>query len=334
MKPLRARAAGMTMVELMVAMVIGLFLIGAVISLFAASKRSYTETESFARLGENGRFALQAFTADLRLAGFFGGVLAGDVEPDDALTNPAGDCSNQGAAYDVDNYIFVARANAAGVALGCIDDAVPNTDVVVIKSVRPRPLTDGDRYNRGDDDGTIDAPEGLNGQTTYVMANPAVGILFDGADPAPSIAIGGDVPQGEAWEYKFQIYYVRAGTVPALARKVLRWNGGAMAVTTEDIVEGIENLRIMVGIDTDTNREVDTYVDSTAAIDWSGVESMQVYLLVRSIDRDPNFADPAVHARTFQLGNANVAVPGDGFRRLVMQNSVSLRNAKLLVRGY
>ena len=46
---------GMTLVELMVAMTIGLFLTAGIISLFTVTKQSYRAAEAMSRLQENGR---------------------------------------------------------------------------------------------------------------------------------------------------------------------------------------------------------------------------------------------------------------------------------------
>ena len=72
----RRKSGGMSIIELMIAMAIGMFLIAGAISLFVVSKRTYSEAERTARMGENARFALQTLSADLRLGGFFGEVPA------------------------------------------------------------------------------------------------------------------------------------------------------------------------------------------------------------------------------------------------------------------
>ena len=326
----RRKCGGMSIIELMIAMAIGLFLIAGAISLFAVSKRTYSEAERTARMGENARFALQALGADLRLAGFFGEVSAADISGRSGLAAVTGDCTGRGEAYRFDNYLFVTRTDIGGNAIGCIGDAVPNTDVVIIKSVRPFPFSDGVRDDPGDDDGTIDMPGVLSGEKTYVMANNITGRLFDGGGTVPSIGEGGRVPRGNAWEYRFQAYYIRAGDVPQLSRKVLSWNGTGMAVTTEDVVDGVENLQVMIGEDRDRDGETDRYLDSTdTSIDWSRVTSMKGFLLVRSADRDTTYTDQ----RAYTLGNTAVAAPNDNFHRIVVQSDVSLRNSKLLVRG-
>lgn len=62
----RRSLAGLAMVELLVAMAVGLFLMGGIIQVMVSSKASYRLGEAEARVQENGRFALQMLAADLR----------------------------------------------------------------------------------------------------------------------------------------------------------------------------------------------------------------------------------------------------------------------------
>ncbi len=61
---------GFSLIELMVAMVIGLGLMVAISAFFLTSKRNFGATEDSARLQENMRFASQLFTRHLRLVGY------------------------------------------------------------------------------------------------------------------------------------------------------------------------------------------------------------------------------------------------------------------------
>ncbi|AGA91847.1 prepilin-type N-terminal cleavage/methylation domain-containing protein [Thioflavicoccus mobilis 8321] len=61
---------GFTLVELMVALLIGVFLTAGVLALFAATKQSYRINEGVSRVQESGRFAIDYMSRDLRLAGF------------------------------------------------------------------------------------------------------------------------------------------------------------------------------------------------------------------------------------------------------------------------
>lgn len=85
---------GLTLIELMVALVMGLVLIGGLASVFVANKQSYRHQEGLSQLQENGRFALAVLERDIRRAGAgqaLTAALVGDtVIPADAPNN---DCT-------------------------------------------------------------------------------------------------------------------------------------------------------------------------------------------------------------------------------------------------
>ena len=65
------RARGFSIVEFMIAMTIGLFLIAGLVYLIAETSRSRAEIERSSRQIENGRYALERIAEDIRHAGFF-----------------------------------------------------------------------------------------------------------------------------------------------------------------------------------------------------------------------------------------------------------------------
>jgi len=68
------RQRGVTLVELMVALVLGLLITGGVLQVFAANRASYEFNDGLSRLQENGRFALDTLNFRTRMAGYFGCV--------------------------------------------------------------------------------------------------------------------------------------------------------------------------------------------------------------------------------------------------------------------
>jgi len=68
----RASQSGLTLVELMIAMVVGLFLSAGIIQIFIANNQTYRVTDNISRLQENGRFALENLGKTIRSAGFKG----------------------------------------------------------------------------------------------------------------------------------------------------------------------------------------------------------------------------------------------------------------------
>jgi len=66
----RTRPRGLALVELMIAMALGLVIIAGIAQLYAGSRQSYALSETLTRLDESGRFAIDFLTFDLRMAGY------------------------------------------------------------------------------------------------------------------------------------------------------------------------------------------------------------------------------------------------------------------------
>ena len=66
------RTRGFSLIEFMIAMTIGLFLIAGLVYLIAETSRSRAEIERSSRQIENGRYALDRIAEDLRHVGFYG----------------------------------------------------------------------------------------------------------------------------------------------------------------------------------------------------------------------------------------------------------------------
>lgn len=64
-----ARQTGLTLVELMVAMLLGLIVVGAVVSVLLTSRQSYTTTNGLSQLQDNARIAFELMARDIRQAG-------------------------------------------------------------------------------------------------------------------------------------------------------------------------------------------------------------------------------------------------------------------------
>jgi type IV pilus assembly protein PilW len=326
---------GFSLIEFMVAILLGTILIGGAASVYLGSKRAYTEVEQVASLSENARFSMVLLKHSLRHAGFYGPGGLGTVAPDPDLDAVAGDCTGMAAAYDTVNYLFATQAAGAAV-LGCIDDAVPGTDVLVVKYAEPEPLYDANPADASAArDGVISFPRGLSGEDTYLVSNSEGSLLFDGADATasfPSVAVGEVYANGIAFPYRTYVYYVRnTAPAPTLARKVLEWDAtaGGMRIGTQNLVEGVENLQFLFGEDTDLDGEPDGFANHTGVTNWASVIEVRAFLLIQSATEDVNFTDD----RTYRLGDVTVPAAGDNRRRLLSQADITLRNPRLILRG-
>lgn len=72
----RSRQGGMSLMELLVAMALGLLLVVGIGSVYLGSQQTYRMQEANARLQENGRFALEVIGRSLRQAGALGDISA------------------------------------------------------------------------------------------------------------------------------------------------------------------------------------------------------------------------------------------------------------------
>jgi hypothetical protein len=133
----------------------------------------------------------------------------------------------------------------------------------------------------------------------------------------------------EYWEMYSKVFYIRPYSVagddiPTLCMKSLvgsRMEGRCL-------VEGVENMQIVFGVDTDTipDRIPNQYVPAPAAL--NAVVSARVTLLMRSIGELATGA--GVRKRSYQLGTtANIIETNDAYLRRVFSTTVQVRNATL-----
>jgi len=95
----RTRYAGMTLIELMVALAIGSFLLIGALTVFIQGRTTFRVNESISRLQENARFVLDVLEPDVRMAHYWGlttrsNKIVGRATPvDPAAFAVANDCN-------------------------------------------------------------------------------------------------------------------------------------------------------------------------------------------------------------------------------------------------
>jgi len=128
------------------------------------------------------------------------------------------------------------------------------------------------------------------------------------------------------WEYYVSIFYIRnfstAGDgIPTLT--VERLIGNAMQ--SEALVEGIEDMQIEFGIDSDTDYVPNQYKAAPTLADMANVVTARIFLLVRSVNTVPGYTDD----KTYTLGSSAPVTKNDGFLRRIFKTTVQMRNAVL-----
>lgn len=90
---MKKKQVGFTLVELMVAMVLGLVLTLAALQLFLTNQRTFALQQAVAELNEDGQMALRYMVADIRQAGR-GSAIAGSIPPLDLSASSDGGSGN------------------------------------------------------------------------------------------------------------------------------------------------------------------------------------------------------------------------------------------------
>lgn len=342
---LTRRESGLSLIELMIALLIGSILILGVIQVFAASRAAYQLSEGLSRVQENGRFALDYLQRDIRMAGHFGcvndqarGQITGAL--DSHFTGAALDFG-----YSVQGY---EDESPAGITLS--PERIAGTDSIVLRFLRGNgiPITaidaTGVNVNAAKwsvlTDGGVATPEmfgvadcafadvfaatSINAGTGRVVVPATVNLGRYGASPEG----------GPAMLYRAEavVYYIGegAGGRPSLWRARINADN---SVTSEELVEGIEDLQFRYGMDKGTAAQPTGYIASqdeasgvgAAQGDWRLVGQVQVSLLAAS----PNAASSAQATRDEgrpTLFGVAATTPADRRYRAVYETSIALRN--------
>jgi len=373
----RKHQQGVSLVELMIALVVGLILMLGITQVFIASHSASRLSEGVSRAQENGRFALEFLERDIRMAGHMGCVndqahfVFGENQPKNNLTATSGSGSPLDFSVAIQGYEAPGTGPAATLAVG--GGSLPNGLPPSISGLVPAPLPGSDilvlRFL---------APEGvpvtaINGQT-LTLAAASASRLTEGGVTAPTlfgiancnfvdifagVAGGGEVtggtvdftryaPQPEptlVYRAESMVYYIGNGASGPGLRRARADSSGAYAIN-EELVQGIENLQLLYGLDATANitpadppignvtvRNVASGVTTAAspagANQWRRVGQVQVGVVTRSADRAGTNANtrPDAVARLGVLGLAyDQDAVTDGRYRTAYEVSIALRN--------
>lgn len=298
----RLRSLGLSLVEMMVSLTIGLLLTVGLFSMFTTSSQAFKVQDDFARMQENATVGLRYIGDSVRHAGFFGYVLDANNIVNQGVAMDATDCGLANWALNLTQPLtgFDLTTLNVNATLPCINASnFQNGQVLVTRSaigIRiPDPNSDGDVS-----DG-IAAQTNFN-TTIYVQSDPNAGLMFYGSNFAALRGAGTTrrLPNNndvDVFQLSALVYFIRpcsrptgsAGTVcqagddggqpiPTLVRKELTGSGMVEA----PLVEGIERIDFRYGLDDSNDGVPDRFVRAPTAAEWVNVVSVKVSLLVRS----------------------------------------------------
>lgn len=332
---------GVGLVEIMIAIAISAVLLTGVIQIFLSSKQTYRVVEATSRMQENGRFAVQFLSEDLRMAGY-SGCYQGDTGGIETILN---DPNNYN--WDLSTPLEGNEWNGAGwtPALDPLiaGQVLNGTDVVTTRGLASdgiglvSPYSDSaqlfidpaaDNINDGDIMMVTDCKNASMFQTTNQQAaggkinivhSSAGGWTPGNSTPLMSNSYGADA---ELARFESNVYYIGTGASgePALFRQRLI-TGGVMQA--QELIDGVENMQILYGEDTDSDDVANRYVSVDNVTDMANVSSVRISLLLRTGD------NIASQAQTYTY-DGQTTTAGDLRMRRVFTSTIKLRNRGLL----
>jgi len=317
---LRGAGRGFSLVELLVAMVVGLLVLGGVLAAYLRARDTQATGESVARLQENARLALAIIAQDLRMAGYWGLTNRADLLALNASSSFPSIC---GPGWTTDlAHPVTGRDDAYGAACAAAGGgAVAGTDLLVIRRASAERLTP--------QSATLPATQRTR---VLLVTSRTGGELFIPAQTGnvlpPGYAtsdVAGQPPLADTRALLVDAYYVSrnssvANGYPALRRKTLI---AGPAIGEEELVPGVEDLQVRFGVDSDGDGRVDAYANPGAVAASATVLEARIWLRLRALEFDAAPLPPV----TFDYADRHVIAPADHHRRLLVATTVHIRNA-------
>ena len=338
MKAQRKRQFGISLIELLIALVISLFLLGGVVQVYLSNQSAYRFGEAVARIQENGRFSIEILTQDLRMAGFFGCALFDPEDPENIVNN----LDPNGPGYDPSLYDFV----LAGVIQGTEGDGLNGSDSVTLRGSMPGQLNVVPPFN-------VDTSAAIFVNSNNILEPDDIVMISNcrGADifqitnttTSPSSAVMAVVHNtgtGEPGNYNpdnckggnahcfsqsygadaaiFRMQTVTYTIAPGASGEPALWR--SQNGVNQELIEGIEQLQVEYGLDTDDDDFPNRFVTIDNVANTFDIVSVRIMLLVRS---EAEFV--AEGAQTYDF-NGNAVQAGDRRLRQEFSTTIALRN--------
>lgn len=304
----RAAQTGLTLIEMMIALVLGLLITAVVGTLYTQSKRSYNQDEQMARMQENARYALREIGRDLSMIGFFGGN--GRPPVDTSLVAAASKCGIEPLSSADAQILQVWLASDSGKP-SCAASPATSTHILLVAHASGNAAT---AFTAGN---------------IYVpVTNDSVGSFLTSDGTAPTAPT-------QYWQYLLRIYYITVeNNIPNLKRAILT-NSGTNPVVQNDtggtFAEGVQDFVVEFGMDTSVPSDcvVDQYVvpAGSGALPAGRPLMARIFLLMRADAPDGTF-NTAGASISYTLGSTTKTY-SDQVRRRVYSGTVYLRNMEM-----
>lgn len=322
-------AGGFGLLELIIAMGLGLLITAALLMIYLRASQSGKELENANRQMENGRYAIQLLKEELWQAGFWGEYV---VPTSGAPVGLVDHCTPWASwtAQNKDDVYFLPIQGYHNSGPSCATDQKSGTDALVVRHVSTC-VAGASGCEIYDDDKLYLQVSRCSTQTSpdHKLGREHDPLVFD---MQKKDCLGTNL--ADKRKYLSYLYYIRPydtttnginDGIPTLVRSEFdEKNDVVSAQSAVALVQGIENFQIEYARDTNGDGEPDTaYATSlSTAAEWSQVVAVKISVLARNIELTAGHDD----SKTYQLGSTTVGPFHDQYKRHVFTTVVKLIN--------
>lgn len=326
---------GFTIIELLVASLLAMILLGSTTVMFISNKESAKLQDELGRLQENARFAIDMLTKDIRMADYIGC----HENPLNVANQITTDSSN---ILNFTNTVDGAEGSATTVQWDAsadndiITNMVAGNDGITLRYIQPtgeQITTDAGTTGNftiatGNDElplGTLMAISDCSNtdlfQNTSSTTNASGTIQHSTGTGTPGNSSGSVSKSYDTGAIVSTLiarrYYIRQsnnGTGPALWFRNI--NG------EQELVEGVQSMQFLYGEDTDADGDIDGFFQSDNVTSWNNVKAVKVGLLMQTI----NQIGTDIDGRQYTVLDQNVAAANDRRKRKLFTSTIAIRN--------
>lgn len=316
------RQRGMTLIELMVGLTLGMIVSVAALKLFADASVNGKNIQRASIQIENGRYAAEMLREDLQLAGFFG-----EAATTGATYSTPNPCELVPSGFVASPYSLPTpvRGYGAGENVACLTNRRAGTDALAARRLDVFPV----------DPATLGATNSqYHVQYSFCETDPVMApLVIDTKASAFTLQNRACTAPNRVRSYVARTYFVAdcnqcgngGDSTPTLKRVDLV--EGKLVETA--LVEGVETLRLEYGLDIDNNGSADVYRTELDVAgpqsQWDNVVALKLHFIVRS--PEPVIGKNLAGEQEFELGGVGkVTVAADGYSRRAYTSTIRLIN--------
>ena len=310
---------GFSLIELMIGIALGLLVVAGVGTIFSNNYRTRLETEKTNLQIENGRYATQLLTDEMRMAGYYGELDPTSVTTPATLPDP---CDTTNATLVSSVALPVQGIDNAAAVPSCISDLKTGTDIFV------------DRRASSCVQGTTGCAAASDMYFQTSLCNTAAGQYLISASTASLNLTAKDcATTANIRSYRTNIYFVANNNQPGDGIPTLKVAElGSAGFTITPLVAGIDQFQIEYGIDTNGDSIPDVYTSDPGSYggctgvgcqtNWRNVVTARLYILAKNMQPSSGFTDTHVYT----AGGNTYGPYNDAYKRHLYTSLVRFNN--------